>query len=86
MVVVGTKKKYGVHLEKGATVPPRVPKRKKFLVFGVGGKWVFTRYAAGFKLAPRPYLLATLKRKKATIEHIVMSRGKKAMSGVVQVG
>lgn len=86
MVVVGTKKKYGVYLEKGATVPPRVPKRKRMLVFGVGGKWVFTRYAAGFRLAPRPFVLVTLKKHKQRIEQIVMGSGKKAMQGAVTIG
>ncbi len=32
--VVGTKLKYGVYLEKGADVPARVPRRKKYMVWG----------------------------------------------------
>jgi len=71
MAVVATMKKYGVYLEKGANVPPRVPVRKRMLVFGIGDRWVFTKFARGFRLAARPYLWATVRRERAAIAAII---------------
>lgn len=84
MATVGTKKKYGVYLELGATVPSRMPRRKRYMVFGVGDRWIFTRQAAGFKLAARPYMLSTLKSKRRRIEQLIFgtARGYMARGGV----
>jgi hypothetical protein len=72
---VGTTLKYGVALERGASIPARRPVRKKVMVFAghprihlaVGGSivsrawdWIYTRYAEGFRLRKRPYIWATI--------------------------
>jgi len=73
MATVGTTLKYGVYLEKGATIPARTPKRKKVLVFSVGGDWVFAKRAKGFRLQKRPYCYSTLKRKQMQIANLIRS-------------
>jgi len=49
---VGTKLKYGVYLEKGAVIPSRSPKRKKYMVWGAKegggvGRDIRGRFKAG---------------------------------------
>jgi len=87
MVVVGTKVKYGVSLEKGAYIPARRPKRKKVMVFGYKGKWVYTMKAKGFRLKKRPYLWRTLKRNRRRLKRLILSEAKAfSAKGGIKIG
>lgn len=69
--VVGTTLKYGVYLERGAHIPPRRPRFKKVLVFAANGQWVYTRFASGFRLRRRPYLVRTVAKHRRKLSRVI---------------
>lgn len=65
---VGTKLDYGVGLELGTRKTFTIrPKRKKALVFGVNGVWVFTKRVRRGPIAKRPYIVVTMKKNQRQI-------------------
>src|SRR3990167_2526514 len=53
---VYTNKEYAAIHNFGGNVPERFPHRKKMLRWGSGGKWVFAKSAAAFKMSQRKFL------------------------------
>lgn len=65
---VGTKVDHGVAMELGVKKSVTItPKRKKVLVFGVNGMWVFTKRVRRGPIAPRPYIVSTMKMNQRQI-------------------
>ena len=76
---VGTTLKYGAFLEVGTRPHTIMPKRKKMLAFGAGGKWVFARRVSHPGTAKRPYLLSTVRMYRVQINSIIISTARALM-------
>jgi len=69
---VGTTLKYGAYLEKGVSGGRLIlPRQKKVLVCGVGGKWRFSRGHHQGPIKKRPYIYSTVRRNRSKIMYLI---------------
>ncbi len=63
-VIFFTNVKYASVHNFGKSVPDRVPKKGKYLVFKIDGKTIFTKKAKGFKMPTRKFMYISKKARK----------------------
>lgn len=71
VVTVGPQVKYGGAHEFGAQIPARFPKRAKALRFEIGGRIIFAKRAAGFKLKARPFMRPSLQENLEAVTRLI---------------
>lgn len=71
VVTVGPQVKYGAAHEFGANIPERFPKRAKALRFEIGGRVIFAKRAAGFKLKARPFMRPSLQENLEAVTRLI---------------
>jgi len=84
---VGTTLKYGAALEKGVRGGTFIrPKQKKVLVFGVGGRWRFSKGHAQGAIKPRPYIWSTVTQNRRKLMALIVRPARARMGAGFRMG